>query len=273
MNNLHRELAPISESAWASIEEEARRTFTINLAGRRVVDVQGPGGLTLAAVGTGHLGGAEAAGEGVTARVRGSQPLVELRAPFTLDRQAIDDVERGAQDSDWQPVKDAARKIAFAEDRAVLEGYPAAGIRGIRESSSNPRLTLPAEAADYPDVVSQAITSLREAGVAGPYSLLLSAAAYTAVNETSDDGYPIRRHLDQLIDGEIVWAPAVDGAFVVSARGGDYQLALGQDLSIGYLSHDATSVELYFQESMTFLVYTDEASVAISPASARGGRR
>jgi uncharacterized linocin/CFP29 family protein len=155
----------------------------------------------------------------------------------------------------------------------VLEGYPAAGIRGIRESSSNPRLTLPAEAADYPDVVSQAVTSLREAGVAGPYSLLLSAAAYTAVNETSDDGYPIRRHLDQLIDGEIVWAPAVDGGFVVSTRGGDYQLALGQDLSIGYLSHDAASVELYFQESMTFLVYTDEASVAISPAPARGGRR
>jgi uncharacterized linocin/CFP29 family protein len=266
MNNLHRELAPVSESAWASVEEEARRTFKINLAGRRVVDVEGPGGLTLAAVGTGHLGDTEAAGEGVTARVRRSMPLVELRAPFTLSRQDIDDVERGAQDSDWQPVKDAARRIAFAEDRAVFEGYPAAGIRGIRESSSNPRLTLPAEAADYPDVVSQAVTSLREAGVAGPYSLLLSAAAYTAVNETSDDGYPIRRHLDQVIDGEIVWAPAIDGAFLVSARGGDYQLTLGQDLSIGYLSHDAASVELYFQETMTFLVYTDEASVAISPA-------
>ncbi|HSS89266.1 MAG TPA: family 1 encapsulin nanocompartment shell protein [Streptosporangiaceae bacterium] len=272
MNNLHRELAPISESAWASIEEEARRTFTINLAGRRVVNVEGPGGLTLAAVDTGHLGDAEAAGEGVTARVRRSMPLVELRAPFTLDRQDIDDVERGAQDSNWQPVKDAARRIAFAEDRAVFEGYSAAGIRGIRESSSNPRLTLPAEAADYPDVVSQAVTSLREAGVAGPYSLLLSAAAYTVVNETSDDGYPIRRHLDQVIDGEIVWAPAIDGAFVVSARGGDYQLTLGQDLSIGYLSHDATSVGLYFQESMTFLVYTDEASVAIGAAAARGGR-
>ena len=153
----------------------------------------------------------------------------------------------------------------------MFEGHSAAGIRGIRESSSNPRLTLPAEAEDYPDVVSQAVTSLREAGVAGPYSLLLSAAAYTAVNETSDDGYPIRRHLDQLIDGEIVWAPAIDGAFVVSARGGDYQLTLGQDLSIGYLSHDAASVELYFQETMTFLVYTDEAAVAVSPARRNRG--
>jgi len=272
MNNLHRELAPISESAWASIEEEARRTFMINLAGRRVVDVQGPSGTTLAAVGTGHLGGTEDAGEGVTARARGSMPLIELRAPFTLNRQDIDDVERGAQDSDWQPVKDAARRIAFAEDRAVFEGYPTAGIRGIRESSSNPRLTLPADVTDYPDVVSQAVTSLREAGVAGPYALLLSAAAYTAVNESSEDGYPIRRRLDQLIDGEIVWAPAIGGAFVLSTRGGDYQLALGQDLSIGYLSHDSDSVELYFQESMTFLAFTDEASVAISAAAARGGR-
>ena len=267
MNNLHRELAPISETAWASIEEEARRTFKINLAGRRVVDVQGPDGLTLAAVGTGHLGDAEAAGEGVTAHVRRSMPLIELRAPFTLNRQDIDDVERGAQDSNWQPVKDAARKIAFAEDRAVLEGYAAAGIRGIRESSSNPRLRLPADVTNYPDVVSQAVTALREAGVAGPYALLLSAVAYTAVNESSEDGYPIRRRLEQVIDGEIVWAPAIDGALMVSTRGGDYELALGQDLSIGYLSHDAASVELYFQETLTFLVYTDEASVTIGVAA------
>src|SRR6516165_168190 len=271
MNNLHRERAPISDVAWTSIEEEARRTLVGYVAGRRVVDVRGPDGPTLAAVGTGHLSDTDAPAEGITARLRQAQPLVELRVPFTLRRQAIDDVERGAQDPDWQPVKDAARVIAFAEDRAVFEGHSAAGIRGIRESSSNPRLTLPAGVADYPDVVSQAITSLREAGVAGPYSLLLSAAAYTAVNESSEDGYPIRRHLDQVIDGEIVWAPAIDGALVVSTRGGDYELALGQDLSIGYLSHDATGVELYFQESMTFLVYTDEASVTIG-AAARAAR-
>jgi uncharacterized linocin/CFP29 family protein len=268
MNNLHRELAPISDAAWASIEEEARRTFTVHLAGRRVVDVTGPGGATLAAVGTGHLGDAESPAQGVIARVRRSQPVVELRVPFTVGRQAVDDVERGARDPDWQPVKDAARMIAFAEDRAVLDGFPAAGIRGIRESSSNPALTLPPGAVHYPDVVSQAVSSLRLAGVSGPYSLLLNAAAYTALSETSDHGYPVREHLAMVIDGEIIWAPAIDGALVLSTRGGDYELHLGQDLSIGYASHDATSVELYFQESMTFLVHTTEAAVALSPAPA-----
>jgi uncharacterized linocin/CFP29 family protein len=268
MNNLHRDLAPVSDAAWASIEEEARRTIILHLAGRRVADMPAPGGAALAAVGTGHLADASPPADGVTARVRQSQPLIELRAPFSLDRQAVDDVERGAKDPDWQPVKDAAKKIAFAEDRAVFEGYPAASISGVRGSSSNPALALPADARAYPDVISQAVASLRLAGVGGPYSLLLSAAAYTAVSQTSDHGYPIRDHLARVVDGEIIWAPAIDGAFVLSARGGDFELRLGQDLSIGYASHDAERVQLYFLESLTFLVHTPEAAVPLTAASA-----
>ena len=265
MNNLHRELAPISESAWASIEEEARRTFSTYLAGRRIADVDGPGGSTRAAVNTGHLGDVEPPAEGVIAHLRKAQPLVRLRVPFRLNRTDIDDVERGAQDSDWQPLKDAAKQIAYAEDRAVFEGYPAAGITGIRASTTNPALALPADAHEYPDVITDALTALRLAGVGGPYSLALSTEAYDAISVTSNHGYPIRHQIDRLFDGEILWAPAIDGAFLLSARGGDYTLSLGQDLSIGYLSHDAESVELYFQESLTFLVYTTEAVVAINP--------
>ena len=55
MNNLHRELAPISDAAWAEIEEETTRTLKRYLAGRRVVDVPAPSGVGLPAVGTGHL--------------------------------------------------------------------------------------------------------------------------------------------------------------------------------------------------------------------------
>ena len=93
-----------------------------------------------------------------------------------------------------------------------------------------------------------------------------SADAYTAVSETSDHGYPIRDHLARLLDGEIIWAPALDGALMLSCRGGDHELRLGEDLSIGYLSHDAEHVQLYFQESFTFAAYTAEASVAITAA-------
>ncbi|GAA4575142.1 family 1 encapsulin nanocompartment shell protein [Planotetraspora kaengkrachanensis] len=264
MNNLHRELAPVSEAAWADLESEVRRTFIRHLAGRRLVDVPEPGGVALASVPTGHLTPVEAPAPGVGARLRGSQALVELRVPFTVDRQAVDDVERGAKDPDWDPAKEAARQMAYAEDRAVFEGYTAAGIEGIRRGSINPPLGLPPEVRDYPNTISQAITTLRLAGVDGPYSLALSADAYTAVNETSDHGYPIHEHLARLIDGEIIWAPAISGAFLLTTRGGDYELRIGQDLSIGYESHDATSVRLYLQETLTFLAYTGEAAVALT---------
>jgi uncharacterized linocin/CFP29 family protein len=271
MNNLHRELAPISDAAWAQIEEEIARTFKRYLAGRRAVDVKGPGGAALAAVGTGHLRSIGATREGVLARQRQAKALVELRAPFELTRAAIDNVERGANDSDWQPAKDAARQIAFAEDGAIFEGYAEADIEGLRQGTSNAKTSLPADVRGYPDVIAQGLSQLRLVGVNGPYAVLLGAEAYTALAETSDHGYPVLEHVKRLVDDKIIWAPAIEGAFVMSTRGGDFELHLGQDLAVGYLSHTETSVRLYLQETFTFLLLTSEASVAIQPAAKTQG--
>jgi len=265
MNNLYRDLAPVTEVAWAEIELEATRTFKRHIAGRRVVEVSDPGGPVTAAVSTGHLRDVKPPTEGVVAHLRESKPLVRLRVPFTLRRSDIDDVERGSQDSDWDPVKEAAKKLAFVEDRTIFEGYGAAEIEGIRQATSNLVLPLPEDARQMPDVISRALSELRLAGVDGPYCVLLSADVYTAVSETSDHGYPIREHLNRLVDGDIIWAPAIDGAFVLTTRGGDFDLQLGTDVSIGYLSHDAETVALYLEETMTFVVYTAEASVALAP--------
>src|SRR5215475_8389756 len=150
MNNLHRELAPISDEAWAAIEQETARTLRRYLAGRRVVDVHGPDGLALAAVGTGHQASISPPAGGIEARQHHVLPLVELRVPFVLSRQQIDDVARGALDPDWQPARSAARQIAAAEDQAIFAGYPAGGIGGIVPGASNAPLILPAEGADYP---------------------------------------------------------------------------------------------------------------------------
>lgn len=266
MNNLHRELAPISNGAWAQIEEEASRTLKRHLAARRVVDVQGPKGLEFPAVGTGHIRQIETPGDGIQAAEREVKALVEFRVPFELTRHAIDDVERGANDSDWSPLKDAARKIAFAEDRAVFEGYAPAQIQGVQQGASNPVLTLPADIKSYPDTVAQALSELRLAGVNGPYAVLLGAEPYTAIGGGSDDGYPVLKHIQRLVDGEIVWAPAIKGGFVLTTRGGDFALHIGQDISIGYLSHSETVVRLYFQETFTFLLLTTEAAVVLAPS-------
>lgn len=263
MNNLHRELAPISDAAWADIEEEVTRTFKRHVAGRRVVDVEGPSGVALPAIGTGHLRNLESHDKAVMARQRIVNPMLELRVPFDLDRQQIDDVERGANDSDWQPAKDAAQRLAFAEDRAIFDGFGAAGIGGLRQGTSNPVMTLPGDVRGYPDSIAQAVSQLRLVGVNGPYSVLLSADAYTAVSETTDHGYPVLQHIKRLIDGDIIWAPAIAGACVLTTRGGDFGFYIGQDVSIGYFGHTDTAVRLYLQETFTFLLLTTEAVVAL----------
>jgi len=270
MNNLHRELAPISDAAWSQIEEETSRTLKRYLAGRRVVDVPSPGGLALPGVATGHLRPISAPAEDILARQREVKPLVELRVPFELSRQTIDDVERGSQDADWQPAKDAAKKLAFAEDRAIFNGYREADIQGMRECTSNPIPTLPADVRDYPDAVAQALSQLRLVGVNGPYSVLLGAEEYTALAETRDHGYPVLEHVRRIVDDKLVWAPAIEGAFVLTTRGGDFELNIGQDFSIGYLSHSDSIVRLYLQESFVFRVLTTEAAVALQPSKKSG---
>lgn len=264
MNNLHRELAPISDAAWEQIDAEAARTLKRYLAARRVVDVPEPKGQTLAAVGTGHGKPIESPGDGVQAVQRIANAVVQLRVPFTLTREAIDDVERGSEDSDWSPLKEAARTIAYAENRAVFDGYPAAGIGGIRPGASNMPVALPAAVADYPAAVAEAVDRLRLAGVEGPYRLVLGDDPFTAISGGSEEGYPVLQHIRRLVEGEIVWAPGVTGGLVLTTRGGDFELALGQDLSIGYLSHTDKVVDLYLQESFTFRLLTTEAAVALS---------
>jgi uncharacterized linocin/CFP29 family protein len=267
MNNLHRELAPISSEAWTQIEQEATRTLKRYLAARRVVDIQGPKGLDLSAVGTGHTRKVAPLCDGLQVLQRDVKPLVELRVPFELSRQAIDDVERGSNDSDWQPLKDAAKTIAFAEDHVVFEGYPDAGIEGVRQVTNNPVLELPGDVRDYPEVVAKAVNQLRLVGVNGPYALLLGSDPYTTITGGSDDGYPILKHLQRLVDKDIIWCPAIKGGVVLTTRGGDFDLYIGQDISIGYSAHSETAVKLYLQESLTYLTQTAEAAVVLTAAS------
>ncbi len=112
---------------------------------------------------------------------------------------------------------------------------------------------------------SRAVATLQNVGVAGPYAVALGPRCYTGVIETTEmGGYPVLEHLRLIAGGPVLWAPAVDGALVVSLRGGDYELTVGQDVSIGYLDHDETNVHLYLEESFTFQIFTPEAAVHLA---------
>ncbi|MGD9573755.1 MAG: family 1 encapsulin nanocompartment shell protein [Thermoleophilia bacterium] len=276
MNHLHRELAPIDEAAWGEIQAEATRALSHFLTARKLVDFDGPHGWDRQALGLGRVARIEDGGpaEGVEGRLRLVQPLVELRTPFTLDRDEVDSVARGAPDADWDPVVDAARKAALAEDSLVFGGYAAAGVRGIVETSTHDPVEITGDYEGYPTYVATAVERLKRAGVAGPYAIALGPRCYAGVIETTQHGgYPVLQHLRLIAEGPVLWAPAVEGAVVMSLRGGDFELVVGQDLSIGYLSHDAATVTLYLEESITFRAPGPEAAIALRYPASKPTRR
>jgi uncharacterized linocin/CFP29 family protein len=264
MNHLLRELAPVSTVGWQEIEKEAARTLKTTLAARRLVDFVGPEGWAASAVGTGRTDGITSPTDGkVRARLRKVLPLVELRVPFEMSLADLDDIERGAEDPDTDAVIAAARAIAIAEDRAVFHGYPAAGIQGICEAQASEGVPIDDDYERFPEVVTTALNRLRDGGVDGPYAIALGAECYKGLTETTHGGYPVMEHIRHLIDGPLVWAPGLDGSLVLSMRGDDFQLTVGEDFTIGYLGHDNEKVRFYIEETFTFWLLSPQAAIPL----------
>jgi uncharacterized linocin/CFP29 family protein len=181
-----------------------------------------------------------------------------------VSRAEIDDIQRGAADAELDDLDRAARLAAEIENRAVFHGWPAAGIEGLASASPYPTVALGMECEGYPAVVAGAVDQLRRRGIEGPYALAIGPSGYTRIIETTEHGgYLLLDHLKRILGGSIVWSPGLDGALVVSERGGDFLLDVGQDLSIGYSTHDAGTVELYLEESFTFRAVEPDAAITL----------
>lgn len=265
MNDLKRELAPVTDEAWSEIEEEAKHTLITYLTGRKLVDFRGPEGWDYSAVNLGrYRKEKEGPVNGVEARTRIVQPMIELKVPFELSIDELDSVNRGLDDPDLDPVRKAAQKIALAEDNIIFYGSRNGGFDGICSGSVHDPIVKKSGHGSYPAIITEAVETLRETGVKGPYAIALSPKDYKALASTVEGGYPIINHIRRLIDGPIVWAPAIKGALVISMRGGDFELVIGRDISIGYSDHGKTKVELYLQESLAFRLLEPEAAVTIA---------
>jgi uncharacterized linocin/CFP29 family protein len=264
MDHHYREQAPVSEAAWAQIESEATRRLGTQLAARKLVDFHGPHGWAHSATDLGRTDEAEGPVSGVTAARRRVLPLVELRAPFDVSRRELDDADRGAEDLEFGELEEAVRRIALAENGTVFHGYAAAGMDGIVPASAHEPITVEDDMEQYPRVVARAVDRLRRSGVGGPYGLAIDPEPYTSIVETAEHGgHLLLDHLRQILGGPVVWAPGVEDGVVLSLRGGDFVLDCGEDLSIGYRDHDAQTVSLYVEESISFRVLEPAAAVAL----------
>jgi uncharacterized linocin/CFP29 family protein len=263
MNHLHRELAPISDAGWDVIDDEAKSRLPTYLAARKLVDFEGPHGWTHSSTNLGRVTEIAGPSEGVSALQRKVLPLVELRTEFKVSRTELDDVDRGTSSPDLAELDEAIRQIALGENVTVFHGHEAAGFRGITESTSHEPIAV-GDIDKCPDAVARGVNALRQAGIGGPYGLAICPDMFTTIVESTEyGGELLLDHLRKILGGPLVWSPGIEGGVVLSLRGGDFRIESGQDLSIGYLDHDADVVRLYLEESFNFRVLEPDAAVAL----------
>jgi uncharacterized linocin/CFP29 family protein len=267
MDLLKRAAAPISGAAWDAIDEEATQALSNRLTARRFVDVDGPHGWEYTAVSSGRLAlpGDQPDADGVSHGIYNVLPLIEFRVSFELNTWELDNIERGAVDINLAPVTEAARKAADFEDRIVFHGYQEGRVVGLAQSREYPPAKIAQSGGDQAmlDAISGAILHFQDALVGGPYALIAGAKPWQLL-AASANGYPLRKRVERLIDGPVIYSPAAgEGAYLVSLRGGDFILSVGQDFSIGYEAHTAESVRLFLTESFTFRMLDPGAVIAL----------
>ena len=269
MTHLLRSHAPITTAGWQRIDDEARERLTPSLGARRLVDFLGPHGWQFSGVNLGRIDAIDAPGfDGVAASLRRVQPLVELRLPFALEREELAAGDREAADIRFDTLDTAAQQLAWAENAAVFHGWEAAGIIGIAGASPHDPLEHDGDFDTFPSAVAVGIEKLLRSGIGGPYGLALGRELWSDVVESAErGGYPLLRHLGEILGGPTVWTPGVQEAVVVSLRGGDFLFDAGEDVSIGYADHSTEAVDLYLEETFSFRVVTPEAAVVVSRAA------
>lgn len=262
MDILKKTLAPITSEAWGQIESEAKNIFETLLSARKMVRVSEPMGWDVAVIPTGQLEFPEEGKNKVSYGLRQVKPLIELRIHFELNIWELDNITRGALQIDLDPMNQAAKSLAKFEDETIFNGLKKTHISGMKESSDYDSLNYPQSEEDLPKTLAHGINMLQSASIEGPYTLLLGAEKWQNLT-TYSQGYPLRRRIEEILEGSIIVSQNFKEALLVPSQTDDLLLTLGNDISIGYESHNSKKVKLFFTESFTFQVLDPSVIVVL----------
>jgi uncharacterized linocin/CFP29 family protein len=264
MDILKKSMAPVTDKAWAEIIKRTRQILNTKLTARKFVDIDGPNGIELGGVSTGRLIIPDNHNEnGINFGIREMLPMVEVRRPFELELWELDNVERGAKNIDLSSLEEAASEIAQFEEKAIYEGFDPAGIKGLRGSTGTVPVMLPSNTNNFLKEIGHQIIHLQKNAVEGPYTLIITEHEWIKMIKLSE-GYPVQLHLREIMGGQVIIKQSNKYSFLVSERGGDFELVLGQDVAVGYIGHDTRRVKLYLTSSFTFRVLDPSAVIVFN---------
>lgn len=257
-------MAPISEATWKEIKKQTKTVLTNSLTARKFVDIDGPHGPKFAAVSTGRFKTPRKEWQsGMNYGIRDSMPLVEIRKPFELDMFELENIDRGAKDIDFSSLEVAAKGLANFEESIIYKGLDTAGVIGLEKSSNYRPERLPNKPKDILKTIGAQINRLQNNSVQSPYSFIVEENYWLELINLTD-GYPIIQQLKDLLKGEIIVNNSNNNSFLVSKRGGDYEMTIGQDTTIGYDSHNTKIIKLFLTESFTFRVLSPESLIVLT---------
>lgn len=266
MDILKRELAPIPAEAWTEIDAQSTRSLKAILSARKVVDVTGPMGTDFPGVPEGRLDyPAGRSADSFTFGIHKVHHLVETRIPFELDVEEMDNVVRGARDVDLANLEKAARDIALFEESVVYHGLAEANIKGLRMCTGDDCMTIGPQPEAQLEAIAEGITRFASHSVEGPYAFVVGPKLWSLMSAHLQ-GYPVKMQAENILGGPVILSPFLSGefedeAYMLSTRGGDLELIIGQDLAVGYESHSSSKVRLYFTESFTFRILEPAAVI------------
>ena len=268
MEWLRRNAAPLSAKVWKAVDEIAGSMFRQTLVARRITDFDGPRGWNHVATQLGTFKPAHApqASNKVQFLIPDVLLLTELRTDFEVPWADIDVFERVGPTLESKSIEDAAMETALAEDALLFFGTSTTP--GLLKHPDTPRVALSDWSAPgrlVTDLLA-AVKLLDTAGVKGPYEAVLSSQHYYSYLQQAGEGgvYPAAKQLRIILE-KVHHSPVLDGAVVLSTRGGDFLTTVGGDFTVGYRWHDDKAVHLFCVETIAPQLLTPEALCVIRP--------
>ncbi len=257
MDRLKRTVAPISAKVWDEMEEEAITVLKNNLSARKFTDVCGPLGWDKSSIGEGGCVWKNA--QKVQYGVRKVRPLIEVKVPFSVSQEVFEDIDRGKLNPEWGSLDEACETMAQFEDHLIYNGLKDESIDGVLENGYV--LKNEEKEFDYLSMTIKAIDIIQKENIGGPYNMIIPNKHWEKM--LHGQGYPVEKRIKQHLGGKIIVTDHIDKIIVLSARGGDFEMILGEDLAIGYEGFDSKNgmVNFYINELISFRILGPNAAV------------
>jgi uncharacterized linocin/CFP29 family protein len=252
---LGREDAPISPETWKLLDTTMIEAAKSQLSGRRILSIDGPFGFGLKVI---PLSDYETP-DGIATST--FIPVNLITTSFFLNKRDLAASERDRLILDAGPAAGAAISCAEKEDDIIFNGIMNAEGLLNAEGSGSLTLTKWDKVGAAADQIISAVTQLDDAGFHGPYCMALAPAQYNLLlrRYPQGDGTELE-HIRTILAGDVIKAPVLKKGGIVLASGRQYcSLAIGQDMSIGYIGPYEDSLEFSVSESLALLVRAPEA--------------